>query len=99
MASRGRTARFRECIASGEDTQKNWRYSAGAYQTGDAHGTPSLSAVASVMYLFESMIDLATAWMSFGSFISMADNSLREAAPTDVVGHVHRFVGAGERFE
>jgi hypothetical protein len=40
---------FRECLAPGLETQKNSRYEAGAYHTGDAHGTPSASAVPSVM--------------------------------------------------
>jgi hypothetical protein len=34
---------------------------AAAYQTGDAHGRPSASAVASVMYMFLSTIRRATA--------------------------------------
>ncbi len=49
MASCGRAARFRECLASGDETQRNERYPTGAYQTGDAQGEPCSSAVASVM--------------------------------------------------
>jgi hypothetical protein len=38
-----------EWRAPGFETQKNSRYDAGAYQTGDAQGRPSASAVPSVM--------------------------------------------------
>jgi hypothetical protein len=41
MASCGRRARLRECLALGDEAQKNSRYSAAAYHTGDIHGGPA----------------------------------------------------------
>jgi hypothetical protein len=49
MPTSGRTAMFCEWRAPGFETQKNSRYDAAAYRTGDAQGTPSASAVPSVM--------------------------------------------------
>ena len=49
LPTSGRAAMFCEWRAPGFETQKNSRYEAAAYQTGDAHGTPSASAVLSVM--------------------------------------------------
>jgi hypothetical protein len=61
---------LQECLALGDETQKNWRYSAGAYQTGETHGRPLASAVPSVMYRLESMIALAVA-PSSGSRVTL----------------------------
>ena len=49
MLSSGRAARLRECLVSGEDTQRSSAYPSAANQTGDTHGRPSASAVPSVM--------------------------------------------------
>ena len=43
------TARLRECRVSSRDTHRKLWCPSGAYQTGDAHGTPCSSAVASTM--------------------------------------------------
>src|SRR6185436_11391671 len=45
---------LRDCLASADETQKSSRGSFGAYQTGDAQGSPSASAVPSVMNRFDS---------------------------------------------
>jgi hypothetical protein len=47
-ATSGRDATLREWVASGDETQKNSRWSAEAY-TGDTQGRPSRSAVPSAM--------------------------------------------------
>jgi hypothetical protein len=49
IAISGRCAMLRECRAVGSETQWKVRLSSVAYQTGDAHGRPAASAVASVM--------------------------------------------------
>ena len=49
-ATSGRAAMLRECRASGDETQKNVAASSVALKyTGVTHGTPSASAVPSVM--------------------------------------------------
>ena len=56
MPTAGRAAMLRECRASGRDTQKNSSPPTWANHTGVAHGFPSPSAVASVMYALASTI-------------------------------------------
>ena len=52
----GRTARLREWRVSGRDTQSSRVGDSGANHTGLAHGAPSASAVARVMYGVRSRI-------------------------------------------
>jgi hypothetical protein len=47
MPTSGRTAMLRECLTSGEETQKNSLKLMCAQQTGVLHGRPAASAVAS----------------------------------------------------
>jgi hypothetical protein len=64
----------------GDETQRESRYSDGAYQKGDTQGRPSASAVASVMKVFESTIDLAIARSSWGFFAPSILGSSRDLA-------------------
>ena len=69
MLSSGRAARLRECLVSGDDTQRSSAYPTAANQTGDTHGRPSASAVPSVMYRFESRISRPAAARSLRSSV------------------------------
>jgi hypothetical protein len=59
IATSCRVAMFREWRAPGSETQRYSLQALDANQTGDAHGRPSPSAVASVMYMISSTIRLA----------------------------------------
>src|SRR5829696_5960917 len=60
---------FRECRVSGDDTQRKPSSAWGANHTGDAHGRPLSSAVASVMYMFASTRRRAIAAKSFALLV------------------------------
>ena len=60
IAIASRTAMFRECRVSGDETHRNSVSERGANQTGETHGRPSASAVAIVMYMFVSTMRRAT---------------------------------------
>jgi hypothetical protein len=49
IATSGRASRFRECLASGDETQWKCVWSSEANHTGETHGCPSASAVPSAM--------------------------------------------------
>jgi hypothetical protein len=53
-------ARFRECFASGDETQWKFQLSSDANHTGVTQGCPASSAVPSAMYLFASITLRAT---------------------------------------
>src|SRR5918994_1919933 len=60
IATSGRAARYRECFASGDETQWKLRQSSDANHTGVTHGCPFSSTVPSAMYLLASITLWAT---------------------------------------
>src|SRR5688500_9471856 len=88
----GRIAMLREWRAPGRDTHRNVAYPSCANHTGEAHGVPAPSAVASVMYALASMMARAPAGV-----VSRC-TALRSVLRGDLVGDdVHLGLEAGGR--